>query len=203
MKKPSFFTLKDFLMIGNLPIVSTIITIAMLFTFPFGEALALMITVSVVFWGIYIRLLFLRKAELDKFTFIDGKNFALMVDFGDYSCDNEDLLRATENALEKWENIYENTKEKMKGTTFKVFFKEMPITVPGRVEFVDGKPKLQKLTGYTIFYSSTINVGFKSKDQSLETTAFEHEIGHVIQGKVTGVWDEKKHHEVSKENGIK
>lgn len=209
-KKPSWFRVKDLLTM-ILPIILSVIGTIVIFSagtlesvdgspISTGEVRALMVVVTVAFIGIYAALLFLRWKALQPFTYYSGENYAFMVDKGKYTSADltkDELFRLTDLALDEWGAVFTRSKtlKVADGALFWVWFEPYPITQ------VRGSDK--KVAGYTILGTRKMHVAYRTKDAPLDSTAYRHEVGHVIQGFVTGSWSEKEHHERSAKYGIR
>ncbi len=192
--KLSFFNIKEFLSVGMLSVLSLIATVIVFAVLhPLQEAHALMTVVTLVFAGIYVRLLFARKAELDRFELIKGGNYRLMVRYSTYDVSPEDIKAEFDSTVQAYSEVFgtdrvQDAVEKAK--TFWLIFEEMPLKIYGK-----------NISGGTTYYTTNMTVGYV-KGQDIKTTAFKHELGHIIQAGVSGVWDEAEHHKISKENNL-
>jgi hypothetical protein len=138
-----------------------------------------------------------EKARLKKYTFIDAKDYGIMVSFGGYNgTTSEEILKAFESTVKDWSYVLSEDKVRAYLKKDKLFwfeFQEMPIKLPGST---------RPVSGYTYYNTLVMHIGFNDGIK-LESTAFQHELGHVLQGGVTGVWDEALHHKIAADNKIK
>lgn len=155
------------------------------------------------FLFVYWRVIKIRMDDIKGFVLVGGPEYGFLVNLGDYN---------PSDGLADLKNIVEDT---AKGWGTKLTADEpafTPVAVANALNmdyiwvwFKPGdvhpafKPAV-KLAGYTIYRKMV--VGYKSKTISLEHTAFAHELGHVIQGTITGIWDEATHHARSKKYGL-
>lgn len=212
-KKPHWFRLDDLLMPGSIPIIMLIATICIfaagdniqsategmeLPTGVFGVH-GLMVVVTLVSLGIYLRVLFARKSGLAEFKYVKGPNFAFMVHPGDYksALDEQEVIRLAEQAFQDWSKLFSSKEIEnfVDDALFWVWFKPHPL------KQVRGQPV--KAAGATIPGTRKMVVSFKDPNQELDATSFRHELGHVIQGGLTGSWNEAEHHSRSKGLGIR
>lgn len=198
MKKPSVFVLKDFLLPGSLSGASLMIGIVLGILSSLQGA-AIMTCIALLFAGIYIRSLIERVLELRKYEYIPSEYYALMVNYGGYTgSSDEEMILYTNKTLKSWGDVFlpGDVQNAIKNIgIIWVEFKEMPIPHPSE--------KGSLVAGYATTKKDKmiVVVGFKFKNQELVRTAFEHEVGHIIQAKVTGSWD--SHHERSRFYGVK
>ena len=194
--KPSIFKIKDFLSFGIISIVSiigTILVFAMIS--PIQQAHFLMLLVSLAFIGIYVRFVFLRKAELAPYTWVKTKYFGLMIDFGDYKgAYLEEIVQECEFITEKWIGFFGSKNDIHKIDNVWVNFKQIPFSLPGQ--------KKRKLAGAAVYYTTEMYAGFNDKNDPISKTSFSHELGHILQAYISGEWDEKSHHERSAEANL-
>ena len=204
MKKPSWFRWLDLLFPGSLWVVSGVLTVL---TFRYGTTLEgepltlgpklMMIGLTLAFLGIYLVLLYLRKKALDKFVFIDARGYGLMVHTGGWKeFDRVEFKEVTDATFVAWGEVLGVQVTKLYLNSDNIYWAWFE---PGPIE----TPTKQKVAGYTIPRSNRVHVGYKTPDQPLTKTAYEHELGHIIQGWVTGSWDETEHHERAKKYGLK
>ena len=57
--------------------------------------------------------------------------------------------------------------------------------------------------GYYLPYTNSFKVDYDSPVDSLDSTAFAHELGHIIHGNATGQWDQEEHHQFAAAHGLK
>jgi hypothetical protein len=209
-KKPSWFRIKDLLSM-ILPIILSVIGTIVIFSagtlesvsgapISTTEVRALMVVVTLAFIGIYAALLYLRWKALQSFTYYSGENYAFMVDKGKYKAKDltkEELFRLTDLALDEWGAVFtrDKTLKVADGALFWVWFEPHPIT--------QTRGSKKKYAGLTIMGTRKMRVSYRTEDAPLDSTAFRHELGHVIQGFVTGIWSEKEHHERAAKYGLR
>lgn len=194
MKKPSAFKFFDLLTFG----IPTACVFALAFHVARSdvstESKALMWACAFSFLSIYALLVFWRYRSLNKFIWYPKHGFMVNVDewAGDRS-GMDLLIERTANSWKEAEN-YPSLKIIHKNVIW-VHFKPGPIT---RVRNQIIKP----VAGYVIARGFDMVVGYLERGQSLDRTAFEHELGHLIQGHATDSWDEAEHHARAKRHGI-
>lgn len=197
--KPSYFKLWDAVTFGGPPIIVAGLTIYSMVHGAEGPKgwLALMWTVVAVMAFIYVRLVMARKKYLDRFTFIGGPKYGFLVDFGDYKPENpeKNIPDLTTHTIAGWSKLFPGAESIITKDYIWVWFQPGPIT---RIRGVEVKP----VAGYTVVRGRDLVVGYREPNQLIGTTAFQHELGHLIQGVATGDWDEAKHHDRAKRNGL-
>lgn len=163
------------------------------------EVRVLMVVVTTAFIGIYAALLYLRWKALKPFIYYTASNYAFMIDPGKYkgAVSTNELIRLTDLALDKWGAVFDRGKvlDAANGALFWIWFEPHPIT-----QFRGSK---KKYAGYTINGTRKMHVAYRTVDAPLDSTAYRHELGHVIQGFVTGSWSEKEHHERAAKYGLR
>jgi hypothetical protein len=199
MRKPSWFRLIDFITFGQLALVAIVVFIYALthkITTPHAtEGLYLLGTVALCFAGIYLRFCWDRKKWLDNFVWYPEYGF--MVQKGDYKlASSEDISSLTRKTIEAWTPYHPTAESIIKSEVNWVWF-ERDLNTKVR-DFVGRLCK-----GYTIPFSHLMGVDFDLTTDKLSSTAFEHELGHVIRGNATGQWDGEEHHKFMREHGLK
>lgn len=194
MKKPSVFRIDDLLSFGLISVAAISVAIFLQPTNAGAEAKALVWVVSLVFLGIYVRVVHLRAMSLKNFEWFP--KFGIMVDKDEWEGDIAGLDDLVKSVAEKWEKTlgYDSFKI-LQDEVVWVYFKPEPIT---RIRNKIVSPK----SGYMVARGYDLVIGYKEKNSALESTAFAHELGHLIQGHATGEWDETTHHERAKTHGL-
>jgi len=210
--KPRWLRLDDFLLPGSLPLISLALTIWLFnaddLTTSDGSPLpmgvfgfhGLMVTLTLVFLGIYLRLVWNRYKALKPFRYVKGNNCAFMVHPGEYKGSFEtEILRLANLTFDGWSRVFGEVKIKdfKDDALFWVWFEPHPI------ENVQVRGQTIKAAGVTIGGSRKMRVAYKDPFQELDQTALRHEIGHVIQGHITGSWDNDEHHERSNKHNLR
>ena len=194
MKKPSAFKVLDLLTFG-LPAAGVSTLAAWTSTLDVsGQAKAITWACAAGFVFIYAMLVYSRHRALKRFTWLP--KHGLMVDkdqWGGYLSGMDDVVEKVADQWSKAEG-YDGLKI-IHGNVIWIHFRPGPIT---RVRGQDVKP----VAGYVIPRGYDMVVGYTGRGQPLERTAFEHELGHLVQGHATGSWDEAEHHERSKRRGL-
>jgi hypothetical protein len=198
MKKPSWFRWIDALTFGSLGVLSTAVFLYALLagiTTPHAkQGLCLLGTVALAFIGIYAKFCWDRKKWLDGFVWYPEYGF--MVKVQSYTTPTQaELNRLVKKTIVAW-TPYHSAEDIIKSKINWVWFdKGLNVTVR---DFVG-----QLCKGYTLPFSHIMGVDYDSPLDPLESTAFEHEMGHVIRGNATGKWDGDEHHWFMKEHGLK
>lgn len=151
--------------------------------------------VALLFFGIWARYAYLRKKWLDSFTWIPMYGF--MVQPEDYTLSaTQEFDSVVRRTIEAWTKFHPDAMTIMTRSVKWVWFKkgldETPIN-----------PARMKVNGLTFPGSYSCYVDYDNKFQSLETTALEHELGHIIHGHATGQWNQNEHHEFARKNKLK
>lgn len=204
MEKPSWFKITDFILFAGTAVPAAIMTIYLMYADNVetqgsrAEWIGLCWAIVAVFILICARFIQVRKKELDRYIWY-GK-YGFMIEWLEYNPPKEDdeaeFNRLVEKTIKGWSEYYPKAENIVKNNVIWVCFK------PGPITHVRGTTN-KKVAGYTMAEGHKLVVGFREKDQALERTAFEHELGHLIQGHATGDWNENTHHERSKEYGLK
>ena len=148
---------------------------------------------------IYIRLVQARKKALDKFEWIaalDGK-YGFLVDWENYKGEAAKILPAAEKVIQAWEEAEPDwpVRKVVQERPIRVWFKKELDERPHR-----GVPKSE---GATVSNTHWILVDYDTPTDMLRRTAFDHELGHLIQGHCTNDWDEDTHHKRSKSHNLR
>lgn len=188
---------------GAIPLVSIVATVAVLLsdelTNSAGEVISavaprlFMVGLSLVFLGMWLGLLWRDKRKHDRYTYIEGDTFGIMVDPGGYGLDQGRLIGETLDSIVQWSRVFPSSKivKLFDGLILWVVFKKEPLLL-NRV----------RVAGYSM-PKAKIFVSYKESSQPLRKTAYQHELGHVIQGNVTGSWNQGEHHQRAKDVGLR
>lgn len=209
-KKPHWFRLADILMPGSLTFLSLLATIWVFsldrLESATGESLpsgifgvhGLMVAVTLGFAVVYLRLLYARWSDLKPFRYIKGPGYGVMLHSGGYEgpITDDDVIREFEGALAGWGRVLSLARviSMANQSVFWVWFRPT-LTHPRMGESV-------KIAGHTVAGAKKIVVIYKDPKTPLRDTALRHEIGHVIQGHITGSWDQAEHHLRSSEHKL-
>lgn len=209
-KKPTWFKFGDLLGFGGPTLLSLIGTIIVFCSDSIVNAATgapvptgvfgvhgLMVTLTLTFLAIYLYVIHLRVKDLKPFRYMTGNGYGVMVHSGKYetSFEDDDILGQFEQAFSDWDKIFPGkVYPKVNGKVFWVWFEPAPLHSP--------RSKLIKVAGYTIAGSAKTTVAYKDPKQPLDRTALQHEIGHMIQGAVTGSWDMAEHHKRSADHKL-
>ena len=179
MKKPSPFTLWDFLTFGGLAILVTAAAAYIQFgTDQNTEAYALMWVTAAGFWFVYAMLVRARWLWTRNVAFVTDQGLCVIFKDGCSYPQAEVEVEHTQ-MMEQWQQVLNSLGAKLEvpkaflpnffGDYAFVTFKQGPLT---HVKYY----KL-KLAGYTIGRHCIVGV---DKLTSLHNTAFQHELGHVV-----------------------
>lgn len=196
MKKPSPFKVKDLISFGLPSILLIAASIAFMFLLvPFQEFHVMMWVISALVIGAYSIVVAKRAAKLSKFKFVKVKNFALMIEKSEYS-DDKPIKSSVLDTVQGWSEYFgdQEVNKSLSNQIIYIYFKKAPLYSPNN--------QVNSVAGYNPYYTNDIYVSYKDLNHELKKTAFEHELGHVIQGLVTGVWDQSAHHKLSAELGL-
>lgn len=209
--RPHWITLRDLLFPGSLVPLSFAATLWVCFadidsatpgqTLPTGVfgAQGLMGFVTLVLAGVYGRLLWLRYQALKPFIFIQGPFYSIMLDPGRYrgSLEPHLVIGQFHTAFDVWQKAFpwSQIRDFADNALFWVWLRPLPIECNwGSREAVNG---------YTIVRSRKMVIGYKHAKEPLAETALQHEIGHILQGELTGSWMMSEHHDKAKALGIR
>ena len=163
-----------------------------------GQALALMWVVALTFVAIYGRILWLRKKFLDGWDW--EPTLGIMVKRNGYKGSLTEIAVAARETITGW-NVYfapmvgvGSVQKLIEDNVIWVIFDPDLDTHPpsGHV------PQ----EGFTLVRSFTMQVDFDTPEDAVNRTSFRHELGHIIQGHLTGDWDQKTHHDRAKSLGL-
>lgn len=166
----------------------------------------LLLATALAFLFVYWRVIVIRQNDIRGFVLVGDPRYGFMVNFGEYSIDPTTiptLLKLIEDARMRWGDAA--AKGDPADSQFTPQAVDSALTSdyiwvwfrPGDLDLPWGPPG--KVAGYTV--GRKMVVGFKPGAPP-ERTAFEHELGHVIQYAVTGIMDNDIHHARSKRLGI-
>lgn len=158
----------------------------------------LMSVTGLAFFFIYWRVIVIRQREIAGFILIGTPRYGFAVNFGLFPSAGLDQLipSIVMRLASKWGGVPES--QFSLRTVDAALTKDL-IWVWFKPGDVDLPHTASKVAGYTVYRQMV--VGYK-KGATIEQTSFEHELGHVIQGEVTNVWDQAIHHARSKKYGL-
>lgn len=200
MKKPGWFRLIDFITIGGGGVISLGLLAYALIHGATGahakEGLVLLAVVGLCFVGIWLVFALQRKKWLSKFVWYPRYGF--MIDPGGYCLPHDNYLLDVliKRTIEGWSKYHPNAEDIVRARVNWVWFDK---TLDEKVDPFAGRLN----NGYAIGYTNSFKVDYDTPTQSLESTAFEHELGHVIRGNATGQWDQTEHHKFAADHGLK
>lgn len=211
-KKPSVIRWRDAVIPGSLPVVSGVLTLIVFLaddlTTSAGDPLpsgifgvhGVMVAMTLAFAAITFVWIRLRWRKLQAFEYLPGPYYALMIHRGDYKAayDDAQIFEEFEAAFTGWGKVFDpkEIRNFADDALFWLWFEQGPI-----IERVRGKEI--KMAGETIGGSRSMKVAFKNPTDDPSKTALQHEIGHVIQGHITGKWNEAEHHNRAKQHRLK
>jgi hypothetical protein len=199
MKKPSWFTLLDTLSFG-IPLAGILgVTIyGMIVGFEGAGAkqgAALCCAVAVVWAAIWARVCWLRKKSLDEFTWYPTYGF--MVHGNGYKLPTSVIFDiSVAETVGAWSVYHPTAEQIVKSDINWVFFVK-------DLNENDKNPTHTKVNGFTFSRTHLMTVNFNDPADPFDQTAFEHELGHVIRGFATGVWDMAEHHQFAASHGLR
>ena len=160
----------------------------------------LMAATAAGFFFVYWRVIKIRMNDIKGFVLVGGPKYGFLVNFGSYTPPggSAELLSIIEQMETAWstvafaaEPVFSPAKvaDALTRDYVWVWFKPGTLDLPNMAG---------KVAGYTVAMGNKMVVGYPATDSPLERTAFSHELGHLIQGNVTGVWDQTTHQQRSK-----
>lgn len=201
MNKPSCFKLVDFLSFGLLAIISFSFTIYGIICGALtAEPVALLILMSMVFVGIYIYLVLIRKSFIDKYTLGAGK---ILVNPNGYHLTQEQLDNEIKRLKDLYIKVFPNYLEDAFQDWIWVNFEPNIITLP--------YSKNTKVYGFVTQGGSTANVSYSRKvnsefivdpDMPIKNTCAGHELGHLILGRLSNMWGQEESHAFMRAHGL-
>ncbi len=197
--KPNWLRPLDILTFGGLTLVAVVVaaysSLATITTPHVREGLTLLWVVALSFAGIWGRLTWLRKKELDQFTWFPKHGF--MVNSGGYLLPTQEVFdKSVEVTIAGWE---------------KHFTQASRIVDDGEVIWVWMSKELSEnannligrtAKGFTFSATRTMIVDYDLPDEDWDKTAFKHELGHIIMGEATRDWNQDTHHAFAAANGL-
>lgn len=157
---------------------------------------ALLIAVPALTALITAALWWQRKKYYDKHTWFARYGFMIDNENGGYLLPAEqEFDDFVSSVVRVWIPFHPAADRLMKSEVKWVHFRKGMDEVPL-------KPKWGLLKGATLLGGAVIYVDYNFKLESLEKTALDHELGHVIHGLATGGWDQEEHHAFAKENSL-
>ncbi len=199
-KKPNWFTLLDLFTIAGPGVAILGLDVYGLSVGFTGkhvvQGVILMTLVGLGFIGAWIRVLLGRKKELSEYKWYPTYGLMVHDDNGGYHLPGTVLLEALVfRTIQAWAP-YHKADVLMKGNqVIWVYFKK-------DLNENDKNLAHRKVAGITIGYSSVMEIDYNSADQPIEATALRHELGHLIMGWDTGLWNEEVHHAFMKAHGL-
>jgi hypothetical protein len=202
MKKPSWLQPLDLI-----PLLIPVIAAAYAFIHGYEavhhtQAGVMLVAVPVLMWLLWGRVMYYRKKFLDSCTWFPQYKFMVAPDPNlptneQYLLPSEqEFDAAVASTVRDWVPFHPAADRLMKSgvkwLTFRRNLNEVPLT-----------PKVGLVKGLTTGWGTEIFVDFDSRLETLERTAFEHELGHVIHGLATGGWDQEEHHAFAKKNHLR
>lgn len=195
--RPHCFRVKDLLFPGPLLVFSLGMTLYVCFS-DIGSGMHTSVAVlsgfvTVVFLGFYAWILWQRHVMLESFAYIRGPTYAIMFHRGSYPrmLDPELILDQFKATFYHWQVTFspERLRSFTEDALFWVWLQPHPVSC--------GSGSKQIIPGYPTSRSRKIVVGYGKTSESLEAT-LRHELGHLLQGALTGSWMTTGHHERAK-----
>jgi hypothetical protein len=197
--KPNWLRLLDILTFGGLTLLAGVIalyaSLATITTPHAKEGLTLLWVVALTFAGIWGRLTWLRKKELDQFTWFPKHGF--MVNPGGYLLPSQEIFnKSVEMIIAAWERHFPQASRIVDdGEVIWVWMSkelsEKPNELTGRT-----------VKGFVIAATRTMAVDYDLSGEDWDKTAFRHELGHIIMGEATRDWNQDTHHTFAAANGL-
>lgn len=160
-----------------------------------AQAIALLIIVPSLIWIIWGWMMYLRKRFLDSCVWYPTYRIMLQPENWLPPAEPE-LDNFIASVIRSWTPFYPAADRILKGRVKWVHMKkgldEKPIN-----------PNWGLAKGLTMAGGSVIYVDYNEKIDAIEKTALAHELGHVIMGLATGVWNQNAHHAFSKKHGLR
>lgn len=196
MKKPHWFRPLDlaYLFCGGLAAGLTAYAVINRAQGPAGWQI-LMGVVSLLFFVFFVITAYQRKKWLDTFEWLP--TFGFMIQTNGYSLPaSSEVDQVIERTVRDWSKFFPGAGSLlMKEVTWVHFQKDLNETAMN--------PAHQKVKGLTLAGTHIIYVDYDNKLDSLEKTAFQHELGHIIYGNATNSWDQEEQHEYIRTRGLK
>lgn len=202
-KKPGIWHVSDFVAFGLCGVICLAFLVYGLTVGFTGQSSAvkqapyILAVTAAGFFFVYWQVIRGRIKDLKGFVLVGNPEYGFMVNMGEYTPPDglgelKDLVAETAEAWTKAFDKQEIQEALNRGYIW-VWFKQgdldLPFNLPGKV------------AGYTIYRRMV--VGYPTPTTPIRRTAFVHELGHVIQGTVTGDWRQEIHHARSKKLGIR
>lgn len=187
-RKPHWFTSRDLLFPGSfVPLTLGLWVWAS--GGPLEVPAAALVLVAMV---AYLRVLRKRYSLLAGFTYVRGPFYSLMVHPGSYagSLDPDVLIGQFSIAFDQWQKAFTWSKIRSFGDNalFWIWFK------PNSAGSCCAGERMS-VPGFSAPRSRKLVVGYRRSSEPLHQTTLQHELGHVIQGALTGSWMVLGHHD--------
>lgn len=194
-RKPGWFKLSDIVNFGFSPAIAFIIIIYVYVFLPgFKDVIYFLIPFLIIFTIVYVNRINKRVQELSNFIWFP--KYGIMVEKHNYGGDLSKIDEIVKRTTDKWEKLTDlKAWDAINYNVIWVWFK------PGPVSRIRGLPRLP-IANTDISIGYDLVVGYKFSFQALEETDLPHELGHLIQGRCTGVWDEIIHHSRARKFGL-
>lgn len=197
MNRPSAFRWWDFATFGGAALLMTAAAIWVSFKADPGtssEAYLLVWVVAAAGWFVYGMLVRARAAFIARFPIMT--KHGIMVDVGGYAVTLKDIEDEIQRICDLYApNIPDPERflraDSKRGGRVWCRFQPSPIEHP--------RKRKATVAGFITLGGERMVVGYDDPEQDLESTAFGHELGHIILGRFLEDWSETEHHKAMKE----
>jgi len=196
MKKPRIFIPLDALVMA-LPGAAILATGIWLWG---KQGAVLTMVVGLCFLAIWARVVWARKQLVDSYPIVT--KYKVLIKHNGYHVTRLQAEAAIAAMLHRYSMYWVNAEEVLTSEFTWVEF------VPGVIEVPGAPGQVMKLAGFVRAGGRYVKVAcFNASKQPdltvpLDRTAFIHELGHIILGKVLGTWDEATHHKMMGEHRL-
>lgn len=208
--KPHWFSVREALFPGSL-VPLTLIALLWSFTataegtldswsLARGWARGALAIVAIIAVAIYGRLLARRRRLLQPFIYIRGPFYSVMLHPGSYTgpLDPEAIIGQFFTAFDRWQSVFKWTqiRDFANSALFWVWLKPNLAGACGSAQRIE-------TPGFDIARAHKLVVSYRKSNEPLHQTTLQHELGHVIQGGLTGAWSEQAHHDRAHDHGLR
>lgn len=193
-KRPSAWRWFDALTFGVPSLVVTCLTLYVtLGSSTLGtQEYALMWVCSAAFWAIYGALVWSRYRFIQRYDMV--LSTGTMVRTNGFRASRADFEAEIRRVLLLWSPYVMDAQSLLERHRIWVTFEAEPLK---KLRFTRNQPRT--FAGLTRAGGEAVKISyFEDPDKPLETTAFAHELGHIILGRSTDSWSNDEHHEFMK-----
>jgi hypothetical protein len=192
MKRPSAFTLMDFLAIACVALVMTVLAVWAIAENGTGGLPVLL--PAIVGWVLYVWAVHIRKEFLARYPHMTPHGILVNLGIAEGQWTMSDVILEVERSLKLTAAALgielDKARQILSESHVYLTFQRGPIQHP--------QDRKVKVAGFITYRGQFMHVGVEPSMMLLSKTALAHEVGHVILGRFWDDWDQKRHHEFFK-----